>query len=180
MLGMVFTELLEMIESAFSFEVADAVIARARVSGAYTSVGDYPDAELLAIVEALSTEVGRPVPELMRIYGEHLFSRFHARFPAFFEAHKDAPSFFQVLESHVHTEVRKLYPTSRPPIFNLSVDPLGHHVLEYRSDRGLVDFALGLIDAGLRHFGHVNATVRAEDLSAGAGTHVRFHLQGLN
>jgi hypothetical protein len=178
MLGMVFTELLEMIESTFSFDVADAVIARAGVSGAYTAVGDYADADLVAIVKALSDEVGRPVPELLRVYGEHLFERFHERFPIFFESHRDAPGFFRVLESHVHTEVRKLYPSSRPPLFALHTVAGGDHVLEYTSDRGLADFAYGLIAAGLRHFGHVHATIDVEDVS-GSGTHVRFHLKGL-
>lgn len=40
MLGMVFTELLEMVEEVWSFEVADAVLARAGSSGVYTSVGE--------------------------------------------------------------------------------------------------------------------------------------------
>jgi hypothetical protein len=176
MLGMVFTELLEMVESAYSFDVADAVIARAGVSATYTSVGDYSDAELMAIVNALSLEVGEPVSKLMRIYGRHLFHQFKVRFPSFFESHTNAFSFFTVLESHVHTEVRKLYPRSRPPLIGLTRHDDGSATLEYRSDRGLVDFAHGLIEACLEHYAHPIEGLRVEDASSGAGTFVLFHL----
>lgn len=176
MLGMVFTELLEMIESSYSFEVADAVIARAGVSATYTSVGDYPDAELMALVNALSAEVGESVSKLMRIYGRHLFHQFHVRFPTFFESHTDAYGFFTVLESHVHTEVRKLYPLSRPPLIALLRNDDGSAILEYRSERGLADFAHGLIEACLEHYRHPIAGLRVEDQSGGAHSFVRFHL----
>jgi hypothetical protein len=174
MMGMVFTELMEMVESKFSFDVADAVIARAGARGSYTSVGNYPDEELVAIVGALSTETGVPVPDLLQAYGDHLFGRFHALYPAFFEGHSDAPSFLRGLESRVHTEVRKLYPAAHPPIFDWADRPEGRLQLDYRSPRGMARFAEGLLRACLRHYGDRHVVHDVTDLAGGAGTHVRF------
>lgn len=177
MMGMVFTELLDMVETTFSFETVDAVLLRAGVQGSYTSVGNYDDAELVALVTALSAETGTPVPALLHAYGTHLFHRFYAMYPQFFDVHADAPSFLAGLESHVHTEVRKLYPVARPPMFTFEPAPgaPGHH-LEYRSARALWQFAQGLIEACLAHYGNHHRLDGVTDLSGGAGTHVRFHV----
>ena len=42
MKGMVFTNFMEMVESQWSLDMADSIIADAQVSGAYTSIGNYP------------------------------------------------------------------------------------------------------------------------------------------
>jgi hypothetical protein len=174
MMGMVYTELLDMVEAKFSIDLVDKVLARANLTGSYTSVGNYEDSELVAIVVALSDESGIPVPALLHTFGEHLFGRFYALFPAFFDAHSDAPAFLRGLESHVHTEVRKLYPVARPPMFS-SVDRSdGGMDLHYESRRALGVFAQGLIEACLRHYGDRHRLEAVEDLSDGAGTHVRY------
>lgn len=176
MMGMVFTELLDMVETTFSFDVVDAVIARSGTRGVYTSVGNYDDAELVAIVGALSAETGMPVPELLHTYGRHLFQRFYTMYPGFFDIHASAPAFLAGLESHVHTEVRKLYPVARPPLFTLEAVADGGHHLEYRSPRALWKFAHGLLDACMAHYGGAHRIAAITDLSDGAGTHVRFHV----
>lgn len=174
MLGMVFTELLEMIEQTFSFETADAVIARAGSRGAWTSVGYYPDAELTALVAALSAETNIPEDTLLHAYGRHLFGRFVAGFPSFFADHTDAMSFLAGLESRVHTEVRKLYAGAQPPLFVLGDGPDGARILDYHSPRAMWRFAQGLLEGCLEHFGRDVAGLGVEDLSGGAGTYVRF------
>ena len=174
MMGMVYTELLDMVEAKFSLDLVDRVLARANVKGSYTSVGNYEDAELVAIVVALSEESGIPVPALLHTFGDHLFGRFYALFPQFFDAHTDAPAFLRGLESHVHTEVRKLYPVARPPLFSSVERPDGGIDLHYQSRRALGPFAQGLVEACLRHYGGKHQLGPVEDLSDGAGTHVRY------
>lgn len=179
MMGMVFTELLEMVEDRFSFDMVDIVVERAGARGSYTSVGNYEDDELLKIVAALSEETGIPVPQLLHTYGVHLFGRFVVLFPTFFTSHDTAASFLSGLESHVHTEVRKLYATARPPLFSLQQNDDGSMFLEYRSYRGLWSFAQGLMEACLTYFGAKQKLVLVKDLSDGAGTHVRFVLENV-
>jgi hypothetical protein len=176
MMGMVFTELLDMVESTFSFDTVDAVIARSGTRGTYTSVGNYDDAELFAIVEALSAETGIPTPELLHAYGRHLFHRFYTMYPSFFDIHANAPDFLAGLETHVHTEVRKLYPVARPPLFTLEATANGAYFLEYRSQRGLWKFAHGLLDACFLHYGGAHRVADIVDQSGGEGTWVRFEI----
>jgi hypothetical protein len=176
MMGMVFTELLDMVESKFSLDMVDAIVARAGAKGSYTSVGNYDDEELVKLVVALGDETGIAVPQLLHAYGVHLFGRFVALFPGFFAPHDSAAGFFAGLESHVHTEVRKLYANARPPLFSLERNDDGSLFLDYRSARGLWQFAQGLVEACLAHFGAKQRVADVRDLSGGAGTHVRFVL----
>lgn len=179
MMGMVYTELLEMIEQRFSFDMVDAVIAKAGARGSYTSVGNYTDEELVAIVVALSEESGIAVPALLHAYGTFLFQRFHDMFPGFFTIHPHAPSFLKGLETHVHTEVRKLYPVATPPLFDWTMAEGDDIYLNYRSKRGLWKFAQGLLEACLAHYGGAHEIGEVIDLSEGAGTHVRFHIRSV-
>lgn len=177
MMGMVFTELLDMIEQTHSLDVVDAVLERAGLAGAYTSVGNYDDAELGALVAALHAETGAPVDDLLEAFGHHVFHAFVRAHGAYFAPHDTAVSFLRVLESHVHVEVRKLYPDARPPLFEVTHDEPAKFILDYRSDRGLYVFASGLIAACLTHFGNAHRMTAMTDLSEGQGTHVSFVLE---
>jgi hypothetical protein len=175
MLGMVFTELSEMVEQKFSFDVADRVLARSGLAGTWTAVGSYADGDLGRYVGALSEETGIPVEDLVHVFAVHLFGRFEAGHPEFFAHHRDGFALLDGLESKVHTEVRKLWPEARTPGFVPERTPEGMR-LHYRSPRGMVRFARGLLDACFARFGPP-VEIREEDLSDGAGTYVTFHIE---
>jgi hypothetical protein len=80
MLGLVFTEFVELVEDKFSPETADAVMeaVAAPHGGAYTAVGYYPHEEMATMVGALSRQTGVAAPELVRSFGGHLLHRFVA------------------------------------------------------------------------------------------------------
>ena len=172
---MVFTELLEMVEERFSLDVVDDVLTSTGLAGAYTAVGDYQDADLVAIVHALSDRTGVSVHDLLVAYGEHLFGRFAVTHGFLLGEGGDMYTFLAGLESHVHTEVRKLYAASKPSLFSSTWSDDGAFELDYRSERALWPFALGLLHGCFAHFG-VTPALAHEDLSGGAGTHVRFTL----
>ena len=75
MKGVVFTELVEMVESVFSPDIADQMIENANLpsGGAYTAVGTYDHAEIVSLVVALSELTGMSPEELQQVYGRHLF-----------------------------------------------------------------------------------------------------------
>ncbi|MCZ7680611.1 MAG: heme NO-binding domain-containing protein [Sandaracinaceae bacterium] len=62
MKGIVFTELLEMVEERYSLEVVDRIIERAELpsGGVYTAVGTYPHAEMGRLLRELSAATGAP------------------------------------------------------------------------------------------------------------------------
>lgn len=151
MKGMVFTEFLEMVENTWSLDVVDAVIARAGVSGAYTSVGTYPYSDMVALVGALAKETETPAESLVRTFGKYLFGRFVRAYPRFFDGVPDSVTFLAGIEDIIHAEVRKLYPDADLPSFDVRRSQDGLE-MTYFSSHPLPDLALGLIDGCLAHF----------------------------
>jgi hypothetical protein len=119
--------------------------------GAYTSVGIYDHAEIVALVDALSTRTGAPVPDLVKAFGHHLFGRLSALHPEFVCGIDDALDFLERVDKVIHVEVLKLYPDAMLPRFDTTRD--GHRLqMIYRSPRGMEDLAEGLIKGCLGHF----------------------------
>jgi len=177
MKGVVFTEFLEMVESLFGLETTDSLLELPQLEsgGAYTAVGTYDAAELVAMVLELSRLERTPVPELLHAYGKHLFGRFAVLFPQMFEGVSGADEFLAQVDGHIHVEVRKLYPEAELPEFDARRTEEGF-VLEYRSERPFAHFAAGLIQGCLEHYGD-DREVAHEALEPGDGTHARFVIQ---
>ncbi|MDX2029022.1 MAG: heme NO-binding domain-containing protein [Blastocatellia bacterium] len=175
MKGMVFTEFLDMVEEKFGMDVADQMITSCDLpsGGAYTAVGTYDHQEIVQLVIKLSQLSGVALPDLLRAFGQHLFGRFVVRFPEMFEGIDDAFTFLQRIESHIHTEVRKLYPDADLPHFDCTLTSPGELVMVYRSNRGMADLAEGLINGCAAHYNEP-LRIHREDISEGAGTGVQF------
>ena len=155
MKGVVFTEFQEMIEDQFGLEMYDRLIQACDLSshGAYTSVGTYDHSELLKLVTKLSSETGAEVPELVRAFGVHLFSRFSVAYPQFLEGIETAIDFLRSVEDCIHVEVRKLYPDAELPKFTFEQIAESRWEMNYESSRPFADLAHGLIAATIEHFG---------------------------
>lgn len=157
--GMMFTEFMEMVETAWSLDMVDRLIEQAGVSGAYTAIGVYPHQEMLALLGALSTQTGTPVPDLVRDFGKHLFGRFALAYPRFFQDVANSLDFLADIEGIVHAEIRKVYPDADLPSFEVERIPDGL-VLNYYSSHAFVDLAHGLIEGCAQHFGDRIQVVR--------------------
>ncbi len=173
MLGMVFTEFLEMVETRFSPDMADAILEEANPpnGGAYTAVGYYDHAEMVALLLALARQTGQPIPDLLQAFGQHLFGRFLTAYPMLFEEPRDAFALLASVDNYIHVEVRKLYPAAQLPHFNVLERSDARLVLEYRSPRGLADLAHGLIRGAIAHYGRPLALNR-QDQAPADGIHV--------
>lgn len=154
MKGIVFTEFVGMVEAQFSADMVDDIIDDAQPSsgGAYTAVGTYDHSELVALVGALSVRTGVPVPELVRAFGRHMFGRFYAGYPRFFQGVNDALGFLAGIEDVIHAEVLKLYPDAQLPRFDCRPLPNGLLMI-YRSPRHFDELAHGLIEGAVAHWG---------------------------
>lgn len=163
MLGMVFTEFLEMVEDGFGPDVADAILCSAVPGhdGAYTAVGYYDHAELVAMVVALSERTGIAVPDLVKVFGKHLLMRFTQVHPKMFQG---ADSLFDLvarIDGHIHVEVRKLYSEATLPRFTVQERGAQRMTVLYQSPRGLHELAVGLLEGAAEHYGEP-CTVRTE------------------
>ncbi|MFT4541368.1 MAG: hypothetical protein ACI841_004585 [Planctomycetota bacterium] len=156
MKGVVFTEFLDMVEDSFGDEIVDTMIDNCDLAsgGAYTAVGTYDVAEMIALVGELSQQSGDSVPDLLRVFGRHLFGRFSELYPWLFEGVHDPLEFIVNVEGYIHVEVSKLYPDAELPSFEHTTNESGEVELTYTSPRRLDTFAEGLILGAFDHFGH--------------------------
>jgi hypothetical protein len=177
MRGIVFTEFLDQVEEKFSAEMVDTIIESSDLpsKGAYTSLGTYDHSEMVQLVSHLSQETDIPIPELLRTFGEHLFTKFHASYPVFFEGINHAFDFLKNVEDYIHVEVRKLYPDAELPKIDYETPSDNQLVMIYSSSRPFGDLAEGLISGCIKHFGNSIGIAR-ENLETNKITKVRFTL----
>lgn len=176
MKGMVFTEFMDMVEANWSLDMVDALIARANVAsgGAYTAIGNYPHEEMHALVAALSRETGIAAADLVRAFGKHLFGRFAATYPRYFDGVETSFQFLAGIENVIHADVRKLYPDAEPPTFEVAKGR-DSMTLTYFSDHPFADLAHGLIEGCIAHFGEA-IEIRREAVVGQPGAQARFIL----
>lgn len=177
MLGIVFTEFLELVEQRFGLAMADRIILASELDhgGSYTAVGNYPHAEMGALVGRLHEETGIPVPDLLKLYGEHLFGRLAATFPELVAEATDSLRMFALIDGHIHVHVKKLYPNAELPRFEHEVLDADRVILHYSSTRRLADLAEGLMLGCAAHFNE-RLTIRRETDPVDADR-VRFHIE---
>jgi hypothetical protein len=163
--GLVFTEFLDLVDEQFSIETCERIIEMSPLpsGGIYTSVGTYEPQEMKVLLGNLTEVTGIPAPDLLQTFGRHLFGRFFATFPVFFEGITSTFDFLPLVESYVHVEVRKLYADTELPTFECEMAAPGTMILTYRSKNDLPDLAEGLILGCIEHFGD-SLTVRRERL----------------
>jgi hypothetical protein len=139
MKGIIFTELVDLIEARYGLRALQETLDAAQLAsgGAYTAVGTYDSEELFAIVDALAARTGRTRAEWLRAFGRHLFGRFHLRYPELLQQAGDALTLVERVESHIHANVRKLYPDAALPTFRCERPEPGTLLVEYRSERPL-------------------------------------------
>lgn len=175
MKGVVFTELVEMVETVFSAEIADQMIEQANVpsGGAYTSVGTYDHEEIVSLVATLSELTGLSTDDLQQAYGRYLFGRFVVLYPQLVNRFNNALDMLTSVESVVHAEVNKLYPDAQLPRFEPKREAPNALTLTYRSPRQMATLAHGLIEGCMVHF-ETDSVISRQNLDDGS---VAFHIQ---
>lgn len=164
MKGIVFTELLKMIEEVFSLEMADKIINESNLpsKGIYTTVGTYDYKEIIELVSHLSQETGIPVPELEVTYGQYLFKSFTKHYGSLMAEDYSFFTFLTSVNDVIHVDVKKLYPDAELP--HLAYQQVNDKklILDYRSSRNLSALAEGLIKGSAEYFG-VNIKLSREN-----------------
>lgn len=153
MKGVVFTQFLEMVEDKFGLDITDDMIEKSKVDGVYTQAGNYPVADMFAMVQALSDITNISVEDLVFTYGEYLFSILITIYPEPIKRYNNTFDFISNVENVVHPEVKKLYPDSDLPTFELvSMDEQQMKII-YKSTKPLMDFAKGLMMGCAKYYG---------------------------
>jgi len=147
MLGMIFTELLELVENKYGYEVVDQLLANDQLTsqGTYTAIGSYDHSELLVLVKQLSEIVDTPVRQLVSEFGLDIFVKLIDSHPQILANIDGSFDLLSKIDSYIHVEVAKLYPAARLPQFSFTKIDENHIQLHYRSERPLASFAEGLL-----------------------------------
>jgi hypothetical protein len=146
MKGIVFTEFLSFVEAAHGDDFVDDMIAESGVDAHYTSVGTYDYSELASLVIAYCKMTGTSMPDALRSFGSALARVFQSKFGAFYGNYERTFDFLAHVDSHIHVEVKKLYPDAQLPNFEVIEQTSRCLSLRYDSCRPLADLAVGLIE----------------------------------
>lgn len=176
MKGIIFTEFLDLVDEKFGLEMVDKIIAQSKLEsgGSYTTVGTYKFAEMLALLTNLSNNTGVSTDDLLYTYAEHFFGVIEINYPGFLQQYKDPIEMISCIESHIHVEVKKIYPESELPTFIVEEKTKDSLVMVYKSSRAMYSFGLGLMHMTFKHFDST-ATINLEKIQED-GTEVRFRI----
>ena len=152
MKGVVFNLLEQAVSDVHGAETWDQLLDAAEVGGAYTSLGNYDDAELEKLVGAACAALGISRADALRWFGRVAMPELALRYPVFFEPHRTGRTFVLGLNSVVHAEVRKLYVGAGCPRFDIR--EVGEALtMGYHSPRRMCALAHGFLEGLADHFG---------------------------
>lgn len=155
MKGIIFNLLEEVITQAHGEDVWDSLLDAAQIAGAFTSLGNYPDEDLLKLVSAASLSLAQPPAAIIRWFGVRALPLLAQKYPIFFEKFKSTRPFILTLNGIIHPEVRKVYPGAEPPMFDFDNSSPDVLVMGYYSKRKLCALAEGFVEGAAAYFGEV-------------------------
>src|SRR5438445_13110384 len=102
MKGIIFNLVEEVVTTAHGPDAWDAVLTGADLDGAYTSLGNYPDEDLMRLVAAASAALELPADDVVRAIGKGAIPLLADRFPAFFAPHTSTRDLLLTLNEILH------------------------------------------------------------------------------
>lgn len=174
MKGIVFTEFIDLVELKFGLEMVDKIIKQSTLesNGIYTAVGTYRFHEMLQLITNLSKNTEISIDDLLLVYGEHFFNVIETSYPGLLASYKDTIDMLSSIESHIHVEVRKIYPDAELPTFLVESKTANSLIMIYKSSRSMHYFGLGLMNRTFTHF-KSTASIELEKINED-GTEVKF------
>lgn len=154
MKGIVFTELIEMVETKWGLSVADKMLEPEGLSseGIYTSVGTYDDKDIVILLQRLGAETNMGAGELQFHFGRYIFKSFATGYQEMLKDFHTTFALLSKLDDFIHPAVQKLYPDAELPGFEVLSRGDSQLIMNYSSNRKMPKFAEGLIYAAADHF----------------------------
>jgi hypothetical protein len=165
--GIIFNLVEEVVTTAHGPAAWDAVLEGADLDGSYTSLGSYPDEDLLRLVGSASAALDLPPDDVVRAIGTGAIPLLADRYPHFFDGHSSTKSFLLTLNNIIHPEVKKLYPGSIVPDFTFRNGDESALTIGYQSARKLCALAEGFIIGAAAHYGETVTLGQSECMNRG-------------
>jgi hypothetical protein len=156
MKGVLFNVVEEAVSREWGEDMWDDLLAAADLDGAYTALGNYPDAQLVALANAAADRLNSPVEDVLRTLGRITFEPLFSRYAGFREEPASLREFLPTINELIHPQVLKLYPGASVPRFVLR-ETGGALELDYLSVRNMCTLAEGLVLGVADHYGEAVA-----------------------
>jgi hypothetical protein len=167
MKGIIFNLLEQVITDERGDDAWDDLLESAGLDGVYTSLGNYPEAQLIKLIHMASALLERRPEDVLRLFGEKAIPLLAQRYPVFFEGHESTRTFLLTLNDVIHPEVRKLYPGADVPDFSYDTSERDALTMVYTSPRRFCALAEGLIQGAASHFSERIAIAQSECMHRG-------------
>lgn len=167
MKGVIFNLLEEVLVDYHGDEAWDLLIETLGVSGAYTSLGNYEDAEMMGLIKTGAAMLSVTDAELLRWFGRKAMPNMKRRFPVFFDKQVGARDFILSINGIIHPEVRKLYAGASCPNFTFREHNEGGLIVGYSSPRQLCHLAHGFMEGVADTYGETIAVEHVACMAQG-------------
>jgi len=176
MKGIVFTEFLEMVEEEFGLEVVDDIILKSNLpsNAIYTSIGTYDFFEMQNLIGNLSNATGISPNDLIYAYGRYFFNVLIKNHQNIFDYYNSPLEMLASIQSHIHIEVKKIYPDAELPSFEIITHKTNYLEMDYFSERSMYMFAKALMEKTFEHY-NTYSSIEFELLKED-GSQVRFKI----
>ncbi|MEO0032610.1 MAG: hypothetical protein RIS94_2368 [Pseudomonadota bacterium] len=162
MKGVIFNVLEEAVTHEHGVDTWHDLLDNTGLHGIWSSLGSYPDAEILTLVDTAAQMLGIAPTDVLRWFGRAAIPLLAERYETFFSPHRSARPFIMGINDVIHPEVRKLYAGAACPHFHFHQLDDGRLGMAYRSPRRLCHLAHGFIEGAAAHYGE---TIEVEHLS---------------
>ena len=145
MKGVIFNVFEDCVSQEFGPDAWEELLDEADVAGAYTSLGNYSDDEINALLGAVAAKQGKTNADALRWFGESAMPILKERYPGLFANYASSRNFVLAVNTIIHPEVRKLYSGVSCPYFHFKEAENGAIFMGYESSRKMCDLAHGFI-----------------------------------
>lgn len=153
MKGIIYSELVGFLDVKGGPSFTEQVLDEAQLphGGAFSRVSQYPWEQAVQIVTTASKISGLDANDLCEEFGKFLFDRFTVLYTDIVGRYPTAEGMLDHVESHIHEEVKVLYPDAVPPKVEARKEG-DAFILDYASHRPFAHIAYGLVQGCMKHF----------------------------
>ena len=176
MKGIIYSELVSFLDVKGGPCFTEQVLDQAQLphGGAFSRVSRYPWEQAVQVVTSASKISGLDANDLCEEFGKFLFDRFTILYTEIISRYPTAEGMLGHVESHIHEEVKTLYPEAVPPKVASWKEGEGY-VVEYQSHRPFAHIAYGLVQGCMKHFGDTRKVEWVNPDPSGTTAHFRIH-----
>lgn len=175
MKGIIYSELVGFLDVKGGPDFTEQVLDNAELphGAAFSRVAQYPWEQAVQVVTSASKISGLDANDLCEEFGRFLFDRFTVLYWEIVDRYPTAEGMLSHVESHIHEEVRILYPDAAPPTVSTWAEDDGF-VVQYSSHRPFAHIAYGLVQGCMQHFGDDRSIKWVNPDSSGKTAHFRI------